>query len=133
VVRRSYGGGEKPVVDIAPDRLVVLKTLEYRIPGFYGDPETGAVLPDSPLPTQDEESYDLLVEGLERHVANLERLSSGGPMEEFETRTGLYPDYTHDDSPERRTYWLDNYREWEATTRRKLEVVCSRLNRPMPL
>lgn len=51
VVRRSYGGGEKPVVDVAPDRLVVLKSAynnweEYR----------HWRLPDSPLPTQAEEN-----------------------------------------------------------------------------
>lgn len=132
VVRRSYGGGEKPVVDIAPDRIVVLKSLEYRIPGFYGEPELGAVLPPSPLPTQDEDNYGRLVAALERHLDNIERLATGGPMDNHETSTGAYPDYTHDHSPERRAYWLDNYRRWEAETRKDLEATCARLDRPMP-
>jgi hypothetical protein len=44
VVRRSHYSGEKPVVDVAPDRLVVLK------PCTYGNDEP--FLPPSPLPTQ---------------------------------------------------------------------------------
>lgn len=50
VVRRSYGGGEKPVVDIAPDRLVVLKPVTT-VDGGHG---IVSALPPSPLPTQDE-------------------------------------------------------------------------------
>lgn len=47
VIRRSHSSGEKPVVDIAPDRLVVLKESPY--------PELmAAYLPPSPLPPQDE-------------------------------------------------------------------------------
>lgn len=56
VVRRSYNDGEKPVVDIAPDRLVVLKRART---GFRG-----AVLPSSPRPTQDEVARA----GLERRI-----------------------------------------------------------------
>ena len=50
VVRRSYSSGEKPVVDVAPDRLVVLKYVG--LPGI-GD---ASYLPPSPLPTQDEKA-----------------------------------------------------------------------------
>jgi hypothetical protein len=50
VVRRSYSSGEKPIVDVAPDRLVVLKPIPTDvIPGR-------SMLPPSPLPTQDEEA-----------------------------------------------------------------------------
>lgn len=45
VIRRSYSSGEKPTVDVAPDRLVVLKPTIWATP----------VLPPSPLPTQAEE------------------------------------------------------------------------------
>lgn len=51
VVRRSYSSGERPVVDVAPDRLVVLK--EVYSDGRFGDGPVPA-LPPSPLPTQDE-------------------------------------------------------------------------------
>lgn len=47
VVRRSYSDGVKPVVDVAPDRLVVLKSID--------GPGTTPSLPGSPLPTQAEE------------------------------------------------------------------------------
>ncbi len=46
VVRRSYSSGTKPVVDVAPDRLVVLKP-SLRSPSTV-------ILPPSPLPTQGE-------------------------------------------------------------------------------
>lgn len=63
VVRRSYSGGEKPVVDVAPDRLVVLKAL---IPAFP-DP----VLPPSPLPTQAEENRQRIENLIETYTADL--------------------------------------------------------------
>jgi hypothetical protein len=50
VVRRSYSSGEKPIVDVAPDRLVVLKQTGH---GLGRDL---AFLPPSPLPTQAEEA-----------------------------------------------------------------------------
>jgi hypothetical protein len=51
VIRRSYNSGEKPVVDVAPDRLVVLKPSPY--------PELmAAYLPKSDLPTQAERARD---------------------------------------------------------------------------
>lgn len=49
VVRRSYSSGEKPVVDVAPDRLVVLK-MDYD----NWSEQARYRLPPSPLPTQDE-------------------------------------------------------------------------------
>lgn len=49
VVRRSYSSGEKPVVDVAPDRLVVLKHRDTGSPPL-------PYLPPSPLPTQDEKA-----------------------------------------------------------------------------
>lgn len=58
VVRRSYSSGEKPVVDVAPDRLVVLKPTIWATP----------VLPPSPLPTQDEEAREKIEKSLEYHT-----------------------------------------------------------------
>lgn len=134
VVRRSYGGGEKPVVDIAPDRIVVLKTLEYRVPGSYGNSDVGIFLPVSPLPTQDEENYGRLATTLERYLDDIERLSTGGPMDNLERQVRNYDTGdTVDGSPERRAYWLERYREWSVTARKDLEAVCARLSKEMPL
>src|SRR3954467_12175348 len=52
VVRRSYGGGGKPVVGAAPARLVGLKA-SHPLPDSDGHLTT---LPPSPLPTQDAEA-----------------------------------------------------------------------------
>lgn len=52
VTRRSYSSGEKPVVDVAADRLVVLKEVDG--PLQPGTPEPCFALPSSPKPTQDE-------------------------------------------------------------------------------
>jgi hypothetical protein len=49
VVRRSYSSGQKPIVDVAPDRLVVLK-LDYDNWSEWARYR----LPPSPLPTQAE-------------------------------------------------------------------------------
>lgn len=65
VVRRSYSDGEKPTVDVAPDRLVVLK----REPCLVG--EADAVLPPSPLPTQDEVARKKIQKDVDRHVETL--------------------------------------------------------------
>lgn len=78
VVRRSYGGGEKPVVDVAPDRLVVLKPTEARLPGFYGDPEVFAVLPSSPLPTQAEERRHEIELAIESYTRGLRATAPPG-------------------------------------------------------
>lgn len=51
IVRRSYFSGTKPVVDIMPDRLVVLKPCTEL---FTAGGDAVAVLPPSPLPTQAE-------------------------------------------------------------------------------
>ncbi|MEU3052240.1 hypothetical protein [Streptomyces griseus] len=66
VTRRSYGGGEKPVVDIAPDRLVVLKA--YPHPEIIGG---APYLPPSPLPTQAEEERKKIETRIESYVADL--------------------------------------------------------------
>lgn len=64
VVRRSFDSGTKPVVDVAPDRLVVLKVSPY--------PELmGPHLPPSPLPTQDEENRQRLRNLAEAYTADL--------------------------------------------------------------
>ena len=85
VVRRSYSSGEKPVVDVAPDRIVVLK------PGppvdVYGDHEV--ILPPSPLPTQDEEARKEIERRIESCKADLRSdtivwgLSSFATLAEF--------------------------------------------------
>ena len=62
VVRRSYSSGEKPVVDVAPDRLVVLKRSDLVVGGF-----NGPYLPPSPLPTQDEEARKRIESSIEYH------------------------------------------------------------------
>lgn len=51
VTRRSTGPGTKPVVDIAPDRLVVLKPFYSYLDG---EQFTDMHLPPSPLPAQEE-------------------------------------------------------------------------------
>lgn len=131
VVRRSYSSGERPVVAIMADRMVVLK------PGFNNggsdyDPDVWS-LPPSPLPTQDEELYDRITSAMERWLGCIERLSSGGQLDHGERRRGYdEPDYDPDD-PGQIRYWLANYREWEARERKQLEECCARLGKPMPL
>lgn len=61
VVRRSYSSGEKPVVDVAPDRIVVLKAMG----------PTPAYLPPSPLPTQDEEARSRIEDLVRRYTEDL--------------------------------------------------------------
>lgn len=126
VVRRSYSQGEKPVVAIMADRMVVLKKI-------IAEDVDLTCLPNSPLPTQDELLYDRLTTAVERYMDDIERLSSGGELDDHESRTGHYPNYTRDRSPERRAYWLSNYREWEARDRKQLAECCERLERPMPV
>lgn len=117
VVRRSYSSGEKPVVDIAPDRLVVLKPLEYRIPGFYGDPETGAVLPPSPLPTQDQANAAKLREEIKRSTDRLRELSIGSELTEWEIEHATR--YGKGSSP--LGYWV--VRHTEDLTRYRAELM----------
>lgn len=124
VVRRSYSQGEKPVVAIMADRMVVLKT-DYGTVRPY--------LPGSPLLTQDEELYYRLTSTMERRLDDIERLSTGGHLSGYERRRGYNePDHEPDDS-EQITYWLNNYRKWEARDRKQLEEVCARLGREMPV
>lgn len=63
VVRRSYNSGVKPVVDVAPDRLVVLKPID--------GPGTTPALPGSPLPTQDDEARIKIEKGIKHHLDGL--------------------------------------------------------------
>jgi hypothetical protein len=129
VIRRSYSSGEKPVVAIMPDRLVVLKESSFDADGTGGPV---FVLPWSPQPTQDEVSYDELVAKVESHLEDIDRLAGGGEMDELETRSGSYPDYTEDRSPERREYWLYHYRRWLRRDQKKLADVCVRLGMTVP-
>lgn len=62
VVRRSYASGTKPVVDVAGDRLVVLKK-----PYGIGRP----TLPPSPLPTQDEVHREQVEQAIESYTRGL--------------------------------------------------------------
>jgi hypothetical protein len=64
VVRRSYSSGEKPVVDVAPDRLVVLKQTGHGIGRL-------PILPPSPLPTQDEEARRKIEGQMESYAEDL--------------------------------------------------------------
>lgn len=66
IVRRSYASGSKPVVDVAGDRLVVLKNGP--VPGLPGRRPT---LPESLLPTQDEEERQRIENLLKIYTANL--------------------------------------------------------------
>lgn len=68
VVRRSYGDGQKPVVDVAPDRLVVLKGQGFWHEGYD---RVDFVLPPSPLPTQAEENRKRIENLIEMHKADL--------------------------------------------------------------
>jgi|SRR5690349_12028163 hypothetical protein len=62
VIRRSYSSGEKPIVDVAPDRIVVLKKTHIGI-----EPH----LPPSPLPTQDEEARAEIEREMARYATHL--------------------------------------------------------------
>ncbi|MFD8117056.1 hypothetical protein [Streptomyces microflavus] len=69
VVRRSYSDGEKPVVDVAPDRLVVLKTAKttWGVGPFGGGTKVVALLPESPLPTQEEKARKKFQKAIARY------------------------------------------------------------------
>lgn len=131
VIRRSYSSGEKPVVAILADRMVVLKGRRFDGVGT----QAAWVLPPSPLPTQDEELYDKLTTTMERRLEDIERLSTGGGLDEHERRQGYYPDYTYlDQHDEGQVAWrLKLYREWETRDRAQLTECCKRLGRPMPV
>ena len=58
VVRRSCDSGEKPVVDVAPDRFIVLKDWDGGRPA----------LPPSPLPTQADEALVKIGKSVEYHT-----------------------------------------------------------------
>lgn len=112
VVRRSCGSGEKPVVDVAPDRLVVLKHPEWTDGWDSGSTPS---LPPSPLPTQNEEARKAIEANIRRYTAHL--------------RAKLPPPYWGDDmdpgaSPE---VVLADYRGWCARQlahyRKKLKAL----------
>jgi len=99
IVRRSYSSGEKPVVDIQPDRLVVLKQRSFTPSVFV------STLPGSPLPTQAQQARARLEGQAESYRASL-----------FSTEP---PEYWRDD--------LASYHAWcslrLAELRRKLEAL----------
>lgn len=66
VVRRSYDSGEKPVIDVAPDRLIVLK-LDYD----NWSEMARYRLPPSPLPTQAEVARVAIEKAIERYTASM--------------------------------------------------------------
>jgi hypothetical protein len=72
VVRRSYADGEKPVVDVAPGRLVVLKSSNLAI---LGD---APYLPLSPLPTQAEKVRAEALERVEMYKERARGVRDGG-------------------------------------------------------
>lgn len=74
VIRRSYHDGEKPVVDVAPDRLVVLKPEWTGL----GDLMTGPALPPSPLPTQADKNRVELQSRVELYKARAQSMRDGG-------------------------------------------------------
>ncbi|WP_432112801.1 hypothetical protein [Streptomyces sp. S1] len=108
VVRRSYSSGEKPVVAINPDRVVVLKPIE----DFRGD--TAMRLPPSPLPTQDEVRRTELTRNAERYRQTIAEIE----------RTGEAPEHWRNQPPE---YVMGRYREWLAEAEAELVQVEERL------
>jgi hypothetical protein len=125
VVRRSYGAGEKPVVDIAPDRLVVLKPVARN-----GWDAEYSYLPLSPLPTQDEANAEQLRKSIDRWSAHLNRLASGGELEPNEARVGVRSydqPATFDHSPEQRARWTAIYEMWLAQSREELSKIETRM------
>lgn len=98
VIRRSYSDGVKPVVDVAADRLVVLK--------FWREGHQ-PYLPVSPLPTQDDERYEKLRHQLPRQEAALWELVQGGPLPEWAL---THPNFGGDE---------DVAREWLTAKRRR--------------
>lgn len=99
IIRRSYSSGTQPVVDVAPDRMVVLK------PSWaFENGEAIRALPPSPLPTQDEKARANLVDAIERYTEGL--------------RSETYPYWAYD---------LADYHTFCATqlreSRRKLKEI----------
>lgn len=112
VVRRSYSSGEKPVVDIAPDRLVVLKEVDG--PLQPGTPEPCFALPISPLPTQDEVATEKLTKTVARYERDIAVLEAGGSLEHW-----TEPHHT----PE---YLLTMFRKWLREEQAKLKRINDR-------
>lgn len=110
VVRRSWGGGGKPVVDIAPDRLVVLKRVSF-------DP--WPTLPPSPLPTQDEANADRLRKRMEQHTDRLRSLGAGEPL------TPREANYVAAHHPDEHPvgYWVSRYSRDLTNDREELKKI----------
>jgi hypothetical protein len=103
VVRRSYASGSKPVVNLMPDRIVVLKPCVEGLLG--GRPE----LPPSPLPTQDE-AYRVKLEGeIAQHEANLQLTE--------------VPDWWKVRGDTSLEGYRAHQRKWLAESRKKLEAL----------
>ncbi|MFD4474647.1 hypothetical protein ACFWPU_00820 [Streptomyces sp. NPDC058471] len=121
VVRRSYSDGVKPVVDVAPDRLVVLKAK-----GDQGGSHRDLLhfyLPPSPLPTQDDQRYEELQKALPRLEASLAKLLEGGPLPDWAL---IHPNFGGDEDVARE--WLITRRRTDlAETQRELAAVKERL------
>lgn len=97
VMRRSFASGKKPIVDVAPDRIVVLKPNP-------GSGDLLPYLPPSPLPTQDEKARQAAERLIASYTADL-RL------------TELPPDRP----------WWDSLEELHANAVRQLKVQRRRL------
>lgn len=87
VVRRSYSSGSKPVVNLMPDRIVVLKEVDGPLQPTAPDP--CFALPVSPLPTQDEAHRQKLEGEIAPYTAGLRATEApsywrwgGGTVEE---------------------------------------------------
>lgn len=70
VVRRSYSSGSKPVVNLMPDRIVVLRKVDGPLQPTAPDP--CFALPVSPLPTQDEVYRAKLERNIASYTATLQ-------------------------------------------------------------
>lgn len=93
VVRRSYSSGTQPVVDVAPDRLVVLKRRGGRVlKGWdHGAPIVGSAepfLPPSPLPTQEEANREEAERRVAFHQDQILLNESGWPLPAYWTSKG---------------------------------------------
>ncbi|GHG10231.1 hypothetical protein [Streptomyces hydrogenans] len=111
VVRRSYSSGEKPVVAINPDRVVVLKERAHR-----------PTLPPSPLPTQDEKRRTALVTCAEHYRETIAEIERTGEVPESWRNKPTMPE------PERTPeYVLRRYREWLAEAKAELAQVEERI------
>lgn len=109
IVRRSYRHGVKPVIDLAADRMVVLKALA-------GWPVDQPHLPPSPLPTQADEHRSRLETSLAHYRKRLAELEAGDELRGWELsfhQTYGWP----------RERFINKLRGYVAEDRRKLEAL----------